>query len=176
MAKSKSIKDIYGQTVQLTVAEAVANTGILDQFTTNVVSDAYIGMLIHRVEYNFGLTNLAAAADGFTFGLALWNVGTSGLAMNTTKGIFDWNQFQVSPNGAALNNWIQYTPFIKDFSTLPGGGKICHPSSLWGFVMGANLAAVMTVYMKVFYTLFDIDDSFYRELYQMQLQDAILSS
>lgn len=178
MAKTQSKVDTYGQTVYQFALETVADAGNITAFQTSIADTSKrVGMIIHRVEYVLYSLNLALPGNGdhVSFGLALWQVPLDDLVEMQSVGLLDWNDITnhqlLGTNGSG---YLINQPLVKDFSTLPGGGKICHPSALYVWVRGIGTGVIQNCHARVWYTIIDVDDKFYAELFQAQVQRVII--
>jgi len=134
------------------------------------------GMLIHRIEYdptNMGLFTETAFEQRFGFQSML---NTPESAWQADKvGLLDYKSVLRMDMGTAGTGVFIHQPLVTDFTTLPAGGMIHHPSFLWSW--GYNVAAVAATHYiayRMFYTIVDLTDKDYQELWEMlMLQDTL---
>ncbi len=121
--------------------------------------------LIARIEYFFTsstLLELDAETDFVNFGLSTSD--TFAAATLQVPQIFDFNQVMIGLAGAGVSSHVHTQPFLKDLSTLPGGGHLvpCRPIFLWmasgGFVAAGKLSA------RLYFTVVDLKAEEYWEL------------
>ncbi len=143
MAKSK---DLYVNTAYGTVVETAANTLTFSEIQTNVSIFEKIAWIISRIEWYLPTATLALIAAGddlFTMALTASNNLTA-LALNA-PGVIDLNVFQ---SGNVVSGW----PIVRDFSSLPGGGKIVAPRPLFLGLKGTSVASAGTAECRVAFT------------------------
>ena len=90
--------------------------------------------LINRVEYSLSgetMKEFDAETDSVMFGLSTSD--TFAAAGLNVPQIFDHNELQLILAAAGVSSHLVSKPFIKDLSTLPGGGHLipCRPIFLW---------------------------------------------
>ena len=121
--------------------------------------------LISRIEYFFPvgvLQALDAETDYVQFGLSTSD-NFAGVDLSVPT-IFDFNMLVVVLQAAGVSSHILQQPFIKDLSTLPGGGSLvpCRPIFLW--IVTAGLAAAGEVSARIYFTVVDLKAEEYWEL------------
>lgn len=160
-------KDTYAQIAFLTVTEAAANTltfGGLSVFS-NVLSQQ--AMIVHRIEYEFNITSLtymSGTGDGMVFGLAGSDT-ISAITMADPQ-VYDENRFALWYMGTPATIKWQETPIVRDWTGMPGGGKLVPADRLYIYLQGISLANPATVVARVHFTLLEMSASEYLELAQ----------
>jgi hypothetical protein len=176
---AKSLKDLYGQQVHVNHFESATGTPTYVQVASTINSNEAIAMIIHRIEYFISGVEMAKIldnADSISLGFVMWSNGVQAV-QTTTPGIIDFRTIERNDFGTAGNAILRYDPMVSDFTSLPGGGKICHPASLWSYILGTSLAsAVQTITSRVYYTTTPLTDSMYRELYDLQIVRSIVGN
>jgi len=121
--------------------------------------------LISRVEYVLGQTGIKemdAETDYCLFGLS--NSNTFSTPLITEPSIFDYNELVTVLQAAGVSSHIVQMPYIKDLSTLPGGGALvpCRPIFLYaqsgGWVAAGSFSA------RIYFTVVDLKAEEYWEL------------
>jgi len=161
-------KDKFANQAYLSVTETGANTLTFNQLLTGISIYEKVGWLINRLDYTFSTLSgtYAADGDGITFGIGTSSgIATVGLEENS---VIDYNQFFRADLGAAASGFYLRKPFIKDFSSLPGGGILVPPNPLYIWAQGVSLAAAQTVYARMFYTVIQLKAEDFWELVEMR--------
>lgn len=154
--------------------ESAANTLTFKKLETGISLTEKVAWVINRVEYII-TSQLAAMFNGdgdvFYFGLALSNAwSTPSMAEST---ILDYNTVQRIDYGTAAVAFLKSMPFIKDFSSLPGGGILVPPNPLYLYAKGLGLASANGVVARMHYTLLPLAVDQYWELVEAR---RVLSS
>ena len=178
MAKQKiSGVDDFVQKVTMHVPVTHTDVSRIERVPTSFSPKDRIAMVIHGVQYVFldttGVlpipwsTVLTAIDDGFRFGLCFVGVGGDAFVDPSSLGIIDYNLMQAIGAGTPTSYDVKPRDVIKDFSTLPSGGLIAHPSALYAFVISDDAAANFKMYTSLLYTYREISDELYRELWEV---------
>jgi hypothetical protein len=167
MAKSKAgIRDEFSAIVYQTVTESAANTLTYAQIQTGYGSLQKTAWIIHRLEYYIPanvLNFIGAADDVLQIALVTSNLLTTlSLAEASVVDLFHLEQLSATQVG------FQFLPqpLIRDFSALPGGGKLVLPYPLWLAAKGTSLGSAATVAIRLFFTERDLADADWMELVQ----------
>lgn len=177
-AKGKRLQDTYAQSCYVNPQEVVAGVTSYEQFSSQINYDQEVGMIINRVEYHIGKADLLkildAANDYISAGLGMIPDGNPTQIYDT--GMLDVIRWDMQTYGTPANAWIKPDMLITthDFSSMPGGGLIAHPSALYGYVRGISLAStVASVIVRIWYKTIQLTDAEYNELYKLYLVRAI---
>jgi hypothetical protein len=81
-------------------------------------------------------------------------------------GVYDFLEIGRIDTGTAANANFVWSPYVKDFSNLPGGGLLVAPNPLYLAVKGTGLSAALNVNLRIFFTEIELDPDLYRELFQ----------
>jgi hypothetical protein len=163
MAGKKAI-DQYANIAALTLTESAANTqtSVKFQFPFSIMDK--MGLVISRIEYD--LQNLgwaAATSDRLRVGLI---AGPSVVDMDSPSDpiIIDMFKFYRFDMGAAATGVLFNTPYVRDFSSLPGQGLLVAPNPLYGVIQGLSAAAAGICTVKLFYTYIELATDEYWQL------------
>jgi hypothetical protein len=169
MAGKKSVggvSDQFSNIVYQTIDESAANTLTFQQIQTGYGSLDKKGWLISRIEWYLPLATLnqlGQAADLIQVALTTSNLVSSLTLQDASLidlmelGIIVWTAVGVSP---------VYKPLIRDFSNLPGGGRIVLPYPLYLAVKGTDLGGAISAACRIFFTEIDLDEAGWMELVQ----------
>lgn len=121
--------------------------------------------LIARIEYFFSMTSLQehdAETDHVNYGLGTSD-GFAAAVLGESQ-IFDFNQLMLNLVGAGVSSDFIHQPFIKDLSTLPGGGVLvpCRPIFLWMHSFGWVAPGLLEA--RIYFTVKDLKADEYWEL------------
>ncbi len=154
--------DKFANTLYDTVTESSANALTFKEITIGLTIFDKVALLIARFEYTAEESQLTAVGDIIEFGLSASNSWSD---PDPSEGsIIDYNSFNVKDYGTAGVNRIVVDPYVKDLSTLPGGGLLVSPKPLYLFVKGASLPNPGTVKLRLFFTIVKMKDAEYFEL------------
>jgi len=158
-------KDQFANYAILSVTESAANTLTFKKLETGISLNEKVAWIIARIEYfinSITATTFNSDSDILTYGLSLSNAfATPALTENT---IIDHNVIARLDFGAAATGGLHRMPFVKAFSSLPGGGIIVPPTPLYLYAKGTGLAAADTVVARIHYTLLTLAVDQYWEL------------
>lgn len=159
---NRKVADMYANVLYDEVTESAANTLTFESIDVGLNIFDKVGMKLSRLEYSNFFGNLAADADVIRFGLSQSNSWTTPTPAESS--VIDFNQFTVAAYGTAGNALIHEQPYVKDFSTLPGGGLLIAPKPLYLFAVGSNLSAASNVRIRMFFTIVTLKPEEYFEL------------
>jgi len=160
-------KDQYSQMGYMRVVESAANTLTFAGLSvfSNVLGQK--AMIIHRVEYLLSTATpafLVADADAITFGLGGDDSLTT-VALDSPQ-IYDYNKIVRVDYGTAGVAFWDVEPIVKDYTMLPGGGKLVPADRLFVWAQGVSIASAITVTARFEYTINDLSAQDYLELAQ----------
>jgi hypothetical protein len=151
MAKSGG-SDQFANLAVITVAEAVAGTLAFKKLETGISLFEKLAWILHRVEYEYDVnaTQFNTSGDAMECGLSTSDQISS--IASTNAAVIDRFRCMRADYGTAASSYLFTSPFVKDFTNLPGGGIIVPPNPLYAFVKGTGLAAVAGYTIRIFYT------------------------
>jgi len=156
--------DRYANQGYVTVVP-VLNTLSFNELATFVSIFEKKAFLINRVEYSFTLAALNefdTEADFVTFGLSTSNIfPVAGL---NVAAIFDYNMLSLNLAAAGVSSHLISSPFVKDFSTLPGGGTLVPARPIFIWMLSGGFAAAGECAARIFFTVIDLKADEYWEL------------
>lgn len=151
-----------------------------------------MGVILHRINYQMvNQIGQAAALEPISpwevfeddnsyirFGLSFVGTGIAAFADPRTLGIIDDNRIGVTdPNNLAATLGLTYMPggvgLEKDYSNLPGGGLLAHPSSLfiWSLpeLADGSLAGSPAIMATMVLSYVELSEDMYRELWETRV-------
>lgn len=163
MAKGKAT-DKFANIAALLVNETVAGTTAYGKFAFPFSILDKVGLLINRIEYSFSsLNQLDTSTDSVWAALIAAN-SIADITDITNPLIVDNTRLQRIDLGVAASGFFIQLPYIKDFSSMPGGGILVAPAPLSIAVKSDGAGGVMGVAVKVFYTYMELSTEEYWEL------------
>lgn len=166
---AKSSTDEFANVATITVTESAANTLTYKKLETGISLNEKVAWVINRVEYfatgNFS-TDFNTANDRAFIALSVAQTMAtlSAAASYVDPTLLDLYVLSREDFGIASSGGMFERPFVKDFSTLPGGGIIVPPTPLYAAVQGVGLANPQTVVVKMYYTLLNLSTDQYWQL------------
>lgn len=157
--------DVYSNKFYGTVTESAANTLTFAEIQTNIEIFSKMAWILHRLEWfleGVQFNKLLASDDVIAMALVGSN-SLSSLALNW-PGVIDLLNLQIGGWGTPATAYPYSTPFIRDFSQLPGGGIIVAPRPLYLAVKGTSLASALTVSIRGYFTMKELKADEYLEL------------
>lgn len=147
-----------------TVTESAANTLTFSEIPTQVNTFQKVGWVIHKLEWYIPYATLALmvdTADGMQLALTSSNKATA-LALSDPI-VIDLLEITQLLRSAVGYNYFQF-PFIRDFTSMPGGGLIVAPRPLFVAAKGVGLATVGTYAVRGHFTARELSAEEYIEL------------
>ena len=133
------------------------------------------GIIIHRVEYDISNTDNWSASpvtsgDRILFGLCFLSTMPETFGFNLDDvGVIDYNSLEHLRLSAVGFDYMK-GPFLKDWSTFPGGGLLVHPANFYCWVgTPDNIAADLIFMVRVFYSTVNLSEVMYRELWESRI-------
>lgn len=167
-------EDKFANYAIITVTESAANTLTFKKLETGISLNEKVAWVLNRVEYlvsGLTATNFNASNDYFNWGLSLSNAWSNPNIDENT--IVDYNSVIRLDFGAAASGRFLFSPIIKDFSSLPGGGVLVPPTPFYLYAQGNGLVGALTVTSRIHYTLKQLKVDEYWELVEAR---RVLSS
>ncbi|MBA7550349.1 hypothetical protein ES705_42861 [subsurface metagenome] len=121
--------------------------------------------LVNRIEYFLGVDGMEemdAEADTVSYGLSTSNKFASANIAEPT--IFDFNNKFVVLQAAGVSSHIISQPFVKDLSTLPGGGALVPCRPIFLFMVSTGWVAASRIDARIYFTVVDLKAEEYWEL------------
>lgn len=162
MATKKS-GDNWAQLAALQVTEASAGTAKYEKFAFPFSIMDKMALVINRIEYIFGLTQLNGGGDYVIMGLTVSNTISSLLTLSDPQ-IIDQTRVDRYDFGTPASAALRDSPSIRDFSTLPGGGILVAPNPLYGVIISAGASAAMSGWIRLYYTYLEMNTDEYWQL------------
>lgn len=152
----------------VTVTETAANTLTFKKLETGIAPFEKVAFLINRIEYFYQRTVAIFAATGDSLVIGLSASDQFSTAELDNSAIIDYHTQVRVDLGAAGSGFFDRQPFIKDFSTLPGGGLLVAPNPIYLFGVGSSLGAATTTWVRFFYTIKHLKSEDFWELVEMR--------
>jgi hypothetical protein len=162
---SKLQTDRFPNQAVIQVTESAPNTLTFKKLETGISLFEKIAWIIARVEYYVSST-LAAQfnADGDYEDIALTTTDQMTALALTNAAVIDYMSVHRQDYGVAASGGLITKPFVKDFTSLPGGGILVPPNPLYLGAKGTGLVAASTITAKFFYTTYELEKDEYWEL------------
>lgn len=165
MAEQKKSMDVFANYAILTVQESAANTLTFKKLETGISINEKVAWILNRIEYWVQTISVAmfnADQDALYYGISVSN--SFAAPTITENAILDYNAITRIDIGAAASGKFMSRPFVKDFSSLPGGGILVPPTPFYMYAQGSGLTAVETVTARIHYTTLALSVDQYWEL------------
>jgi len=162
MATKKT--DTFANIACVNVVESAANTQTSVKYSFPFSIMDKMAIIVNRIEYwweGFGALN---STDDRSIAALVAAATIVNLDTQSDPLIIDSSRMARLDFGAAASGNFFFQPFIKDFSSLPGGGIIMAPSPLYGMVKGTGCGAVTGCQIKLFYTYMELNTDEYWQL------------
>lgn len=157
-------KDVYSNLITDSVTQGAVDETTFQEVNLGLSVFDKVGLLINRLEYQFYVGGLGAAADPNSYiqcGLST----TDGITVRTNeREVVDLVQLSKLEFGTPDNAELVKMPVSRDMSTLPGGGILVTPRPLYFFVDSDGLADELTVSFRVYFTIIQLKPEEYFEL------------
>lgn len=165
MPNAKVTQDVYANKAYGQCIESAANTLTYTELPTNIDIMAKIAWVISRIEWYFSadMTQLMAGGGDCIQVALTASKGMATLALSEAA-VIDFAEFEFVLRGTAANFELFQKPFLRDFSSLPGGGLIVAPRPLYIAVKGTSLATPVTAGCRIYFRTVELDSSSYIDL------------
>jgi hypothetical protein len=161
---AKSTTDKFANIAAIQVTESAAGTITYAKFNFPYSIMDKMALLINRIEYlPQSITALNSSGDSVLIGLIAAS-GITDLSNQADPVLLDSTRLVRNDLGAAATGTLHQFPFIKDFSSLPGGGILVAPSPLCAAIKSDGAATAMNAWIKFFYTAVSLSTDEYWEL------------
>lgn len=168
---SSILKDTYANKFYCRAVESAANTCTYAEIPTNTDIFSKVVFLIQRLEIYFTRTTfnlLLATNDEINVALTASNkilyLDSTYRAYLSDPAIIDLTTFGLGTFGAAASGFPLTWPYIKDFSSLPGGGLLVAARPLYIGIQGYSLATAADVFVRGFFTRKELKTEEYLDL------------
>lgn len=162
MASKKS--DTFANVAAIKVLESAAATQTSVKFSFPFSIMDKMALIINRIEYWFpSFVMLNTSGDIFYSALTA-SASVVDISNQADPLIIDNMALVRSDYGTAATGVLTETPFIKDFSAMPGGGILAAPSPLYGMVQGVGTTPAALCFLKLFYTYIELSTDEYWQL------------
>jgi len=151
-------RDSFSNVGFATVTESAANTLTFAEIQTNVSVFEKIAWVLHRLEWYVPQATRALiidSADKFDMGMTASRSLTT-LALNESS-MIDLLSVQGGDSFPQM-------PLIRDFSGLPGGGKLIPPRPLFVALKGLSVASAGTINLRFLFTMREVSAEDYYNL------------
>jgi hypothetical protein len=165
MAAAKQTQDQYANKAYGQCIESAANTLTFTELPTNIDIMAKVAWVISRIEWYFDPTMtqlMAGGGDAIQVALTA-SKGIATLSMSEAA-VIDFVEYEFVLRGTAANFELFQKPFLRDFSSLPGGGLIVAPRPLYVAVKGTSLASPVTANCRIYFRTIELDSASYIDL------------
>lgn len=164
----RNVPDEFSNIVYTSVTESVANTLTFQQIQTGYGSLQKTGWIISRLEYYLtaaDLNKIAAADDVLQIALTTSNLLTDlSLANASVIDLFQLEKLSATEVGFGF----MPQPMARDFSDLPGGGRLVLPYPLYLAAKGTSLGSATSPAVRIFFTERELGPDEWMELAQSQ--------
>lgn len=161
---AKKAIDTYANVAAVEVIESATNTQTSSKFQFPFSIMDKMALLISRIEYWVrGQSYLNSGGDSITFALTAAAAVTDIYDQADPAMIDNYRLTRVDYGTAASAQFIE-SPFVKDFSNLPGGGILVAPNPLYAMVEGSGLSSTGYGWIKLFYTYMELSADEYWQL------------
>jgi hypothetical protein len=158
--------DEFANIIYQNITESAANTLTFQQIQTGYGTLDKKGWIVSRIEWYVPLASvnlLGTSADLIQIALVTSNlITTLSLADASLIDLLELGLLQAT----AVGQNPFFKPLIRDFSSLPGGGRLMLPYPLYIGVKGTDLTAAINAAARIFFTERDLGDQEWMELVQ----------
>lgn len=162
MATKKT--DSFANVAALNLTESAANTQTSAKFNFPFSIMDKMALIIHRLEFDFTSPDqLNSSGDQILAGITA-AATVSDMGNPTDPLIIEMMRIQRIDMGAAASGMLLHGPYVKDYSSLPGGGILVAPNPLYGMIKATGAAAVTTIHIRAYYTYIELATDEYWQL------------
>lgn len=162
MAKSKI--DVYTNLAAIQVTESAAATQTSAKFAFPFSIMDKMGLIISRIEYIFANVAALNGTGDFVTAAITTAATVTGMTIQNDPMMVDSVRLERQDLGAAASGLYLQSPFMKDFSSLPGGGLLVAPNPLYGMIQSSGGASAMNVWIRLYYTYIEMSTDEYWQL------------
>lgn len=160
-----SATDKYANVLTQEITMSAADTLTFQEVNIGLSLFDKAGILINRIEYDPGQGTLAlmtTATDRFEMAVTASNT-IANLGIDQ-QAVIHRMRVQRADFGAAASGSVFQTPYVYDFSTLPGGGVMITPKPWYIGMNSSGLASAATGNVRFFFTIVKLAPQDYFEL------------
>lgn len=162
MASKKA--DTFANVAAVYVLESAATTQTSKKFDFPFSIMDKMALIINRIEYWMeGHSGMNTSLDRVIVALS---AAANLVDINTQSDplIIDSYKVMRLDIGTAASGLLVESPFIKDFSAMPGGGLLVAPNPLYAVIEGIDTSTAMAAWVKLFYTYIELGTDEYWQL------------
>lgn len=148
-------KDIFSNIAYASVTASAVNTLTFSEINTGVSVHEKIAWVISKILWypkQESIAQLTAADDILDMALTL-NNKVSDIAELSDPAVIDLLSITSIIWGTPVGSHHTHRPFVRDFTSLPGGGLIITPKPLYVAVKGTSLVTAEVVACRILYTI-----------------------
>ena len=167
MAK-KVTKDIFSNLAYGSVVETALNTLTFSEINTGVSVHERIAWIINRILWYplvATLNEIKITTEQLDLALTAHS-NVDDIAALSDPGVLTLMTLSRLADATATGSEREITPFIQNFSDLPGGGLIIAPKPLYVAAKGSNLAGPTSTHCRIYYTIKELEPDEFWELVQ----------
>lgn len=170
MAAVKGKVDKYANVAALYAIETGLGAGGYAQINTGISLQDKVAWLINRIEWcplDVNSTNFNSDGDYVAFGLCTsLDYAPPASPRFSDPALIDYNRIQRCDIGAAATGMWRDITYIKDFSTLPGGGMLVPAVGIYTFVKTVGCTGTGQIAGRLFFSIIELGTEDYWELIQ----------
>lgn len=165
MAGKASTLDKYANMAAMGLTESAANTQTSAKFAFPFSIMDKMGLIIQRIEYDFVniLAALNSSGDRMTLAVTSASAVTD-IMLQSDPMIIDSVKMSRYDFGTAASGFLLRQPYVKDFSSLPGGGILVAPNPLYFMIQGSGAGAACQASIRLYYTYMEMATDEYWQL------------
>ena len=160
-------QDVYPNRALFSVTLSAADTLTFQQIRFGMGVFQGTALIVNRIDWHpdqVSMSGMVSANDMIR--VALTNRDDLAALTQANMNVLVFKELMVVLDGTAANFIVLDTPFISDFSRLPGGGLIIPANPLFIGATSAGIGAAMTVHAVMYYQTKVLADADYIELVQ----------
>jgi len=162
MASKKT--DTFANVAAIKVTESAAATQTSAKFAFPFSIMDKMALIVNRIEYWMASYAQLNTANDIFYAALTAAAAVTDIANQADPLIIDSFSTVRIDMGTAASGLIVSQPYIKDFSSLPGGGLLMAPAPLYGMVQGVGTTPLAACFIKLFYTYVELSTDEYWQL------------
>jgi len=156
--------DTFANLAAVHPVESAAGTAAYAKFAFPFSIMDKMALIISRIEYFWEfMSRLDTTEDYFLTGIAVSNAVVD-LTNQADPSVVDSARYVRNDFGTAGSAELEYMPYVKDFSALPGGGILVAPNPLYAFGVSNGASGVMGAWVRMYYTYIEMNADEYWQL------------
>ncbi len=157
--------DSFAQFAALKVTEGGTNTQTATKFAFPFSIMDKMALVIQRIEYDWQtVLNALAATNDRVIAAITCAATVTDIEDVTDPLIVDSMRMSRYDVGTAGSGFWFRQPYVKDFSSLPGGGILIAPNPLYLMVEGVGAGAASACAVRMYYTYLELSSDEYWQL------------